>query len=188
MTALPPGPFDVVLADPPWSYYGQQDKWGAAAKFYPLMSDDDIYSLGVPDLLSPKGIVFLWVTSPKLDTGLAALREWGLNYRGVAFVWVKTRKDGWPIGAQGVRPSITKPTTELVLAGSRVKKGRPMPLHDEGIRQVVMAPKTEHSHKPIGVHEALEKMYPSARRVELFATEERPGWTTWGDGLHHGGD
>ena len=28
-------PYDVVLADPPWSYYGAPDKWGAAAKFYP---------------------------------------------------------------------------------------------------------------------------------------------------------
>ena len=39
---FPEGQYDVVLADPPWGYYGQQDKWGAAAKFYQTSPDDDL--------------------------------------------------------------------------------------------------------------------------------------------------
>jgi hypothetical protein len=38
---LPDQQYDVLLLDPPWSYHGQQDKWGAAAKFYDLMTDDE---------------------------------------------------------------------------------------------------------------------------------------------------
>lgn len=172
--------YDVVLADPPWSYYGQQDKWGAAAKFYPLMADHEIRALPVANLLTPRSVVFLWATGPRLDFAIQCLSDWGLAYRGMAFVWVKTKLSGEPIGAQGVRPSIVKPTTEFVIAGSPVARGRPLPLADEGVPQVVMAPKQAHSTKPREVHERIERLYPSARRIELFARAARQGWDAWG--------
>src|SRR4051812_1150119 len=105
----PAGPFDVVVIDPPWDHWGSPNKWAAAGKFYPLMSDAEVMALPVRDLLARRAVVFLWVTSSSLDRGVDCLRAWGLHFRGVAFVWVKTRADGEPIGAQGVRPSITKP-------------------------------------------------------------------------------
>lgn len=173
--------FSVILADPPWSYDGQQNKWGAAAKFYPTMSDEEIFNLPVTSILEKPGLVFVWATAPKLDLALDAIRAWGLSYRGVAFVWVKTKKDGTPIGAQGVRPSTVKPTTEFVLVASNVAKGRPLKLHDESIRQVIMAPKSEHSRKPDDVHERIDLMYPEAEKVELFARRPYPGWECWGN-------
>jgi N6-adenosine-specific RNA methylase IME4 len=174
--------YDVVLVDPPWSYYGQQDKWAAAAKFYTLMADEDVLALPIVRLLHRRSVVFLWATSPRLDFAIRCLREWGLYYRGVAFVWVKTKRTGEPIGAQGVRPSIVKPTTEFVLAGSRLEKGRPLPLADEAVPQVVLAPKGAHSAKPVDVHERIERLYPTASRIELFARAARSGWDTWGHG------
>jgi N6-adenosine-specific RNA methylase IME4 len=172
--------YEVVLADPPWTYYGQQNKWGAAAKFYSLMSDDDIRSLPVNELLATRSVLFLWATGPRLDLALQCISDWGLFYRGMAFVWVKTKQSGAPIGAQGVRPSIVKPTTEFVLAASRAARGRPLPLADEGVPQVVMAPKQAHSAKPREVQERIERLYPSARRIELFARTPRVGWDAWG--------
>ena len=174
--------YDVVLSDPPWSYHGQQDKWGAAAKFYSTVSDTDLIELARPPL-TPRGVLFLWATCPRLDAAMTLIDAWGLTYRGVAFVWVKTRKTdpSVPIGAQGVRPSIVKPTTELVLAASPVQRGRPLPLSDEGIRQVVLAPKTEHSTKPDAVAHAIDRMYPSASKLEMFARRPRSGWAVHGD-------
>jgi N6-adenosine-specific RNA methylase IME4 len=172
--------YEVVLADPPWSYYGQQDKWGAAAKFYPLMADHEIRAFPMAELLTPRSVVFVWATGPRLDFAIQCLSNWGLTYRGMAFVWVKTKLTGEPIGAQGVRPSIVKPTTEFVIAGSTVARGRPLPLADEGVPQVVMAPKQAHSKKPREVHERIEQLYPSARRIELFARAARTGWDAWG--------
>ena len=174
-------PYDVVLADPPWSYYGAKDKWGAAAKFYPTMTTAAIADLPVHDLLAERAVVFVWTTSAKLPDALELLSAWKLAYRGVASVWVKTTKAGVPIGAQGVRPSITKPLTELVVAGSTVARGRPLPLGSEAICQTVLAPKTEHSAKPDAVQERIEAMYPTARKLELFARRRRPGWDAWGD-------
>jgi N6-adenosine-specific RNA methylase IME4 len=177
--------YDVVLADPPWSYYGQQDKWGAAAKFYPLMGDDNIRSLPIKQLLNRRNVLFLWATGPRLDFALQCVTDWGLYYRGIAFVWVKTKLNGDPIGAQGVRPSVVKPLTEFVLAASTVERGRPLPLADEGVSQIVMAPKRAHSSKPAEVQERIERMYPHARRMELFARQERVGWDAWGLEVNH---
>jgi len=178
---LPNRRYDVVLADPPWSYYGQQNKWGAAAKFYPTVPDEEIAKLPIPDLLNEKGVLFLWATSPRLDVAMACLNHWGLFFRGVAFVWVKARRDGGPIGAQGVRPSIVKPTAEFVLAASRVARGRPMKLSDEGVPNVILAPKRAHSQKPDQIVENIERLYPEATKLELFARTERTGWDAWGN-------
>ena len=173
--------YDVILADPPWSYHGQQAKWGAAAKFYPTMSDDELLSLPVGFIAKDNTVLFCWATGPRLDFAIRLVEHWGFCYRGMAFVWVKTTKAGVPIGARGVRPSIVKPTTEFVIAASRVEKGRPMPLADESVAQVVLAPVTEHSRKPDEVCARIERLYPIASRLELFARRERPGWEVWGN-------
>jgi N6-adenosine-specific RNA methylase IME4 len=182
LTEFPENKYDVVLLDPPWFYYGQQDKMGAAAKFYPLMTDEQLMALPVASILNKKAVVFMWATAPRLDFAVDLLRHWGLTYRGVAFTWVKTRQDGvTPIGAQGVRPSVVKPTTEFVLVASNVSKGRPLPIADESVRHVVLAPKQEHSRKPDEVHESIDRLYPDARKIELFARREVVGWDVWGN-------
>jgi len=178
---LPGEKYDVVLADPPWSYYGAKDKWGAAAKFYDTMSDDEILALDVKSLLKPSSVVFLWATGPRLDLAIRTLASWGCYYRGVAFVWVKATKAGVPFGARGVRPSIVKPTTEFVLAGSMKKSGRPLPIADESVAQVVLAPLGAHSAKPGEIQARIERLYPDASRIELFARRRRDGWAAWGN-------
>jgi N6-adenosine-specific RNA methylase IME4 len=193
------GPFDVVLADPPWMYYGDPNKMAAAAKHYRLMPDEEIFALPVRRLLAPRAVVFMWVTSTSIERAFPCFRAWGLTFRGIAFDWVKTRADGTPMGARGIRPSIVKPiteqvlaasngepgnedpTVELVLAGSTVPKGRPLRLSDESIRQTVFAPVRGHSEKPSEVHERIERMYPDARKLEMFARAARPGWHLFGD-------
>ena len=133
------------------------------------------------DLLSKNGILFLWATSPRLDAAIECLKSWGLYYRGIAFVWVKSRKDGRPIGAQGIRPSIVKPTAEYVLAASKVKKGRPLKLFNEAVPNVILSPRREHSQKPHDIQDFIDKMYPDASKLEMFARSQRSGWDVWGN-------
>jgi len=175
------GPYDVILLDPPWYYYGSPNKMAAAGKHYSLMTDEEIGRLPVPDLLTKRGIVFIWTTSSTLARAMDLLSTWGLAYRGLAFDWIKVSKNGRPFGARGVRPSITKPITEQVICGSRVAKGRPLPLEDESIQQTIFAPVGRHSAKPEGVHAALERMYPGMRKLEMFARQPRDGWVCWGN-------
>jgi N6-adenosine-specific RNA methylase IME4 len=178
---FPTEKYDVILLDPPWSYHGQQAKWGAAAKFYPTMTDNELLMLDVAMLAKKTSVVFCWATSPRLDFAVNLLSHWGFAFRGVPFVWVKSTKDGRPIGARGVRPSIVKPTTEFVLAGSMTSKGRPMQVLDESVPQVVLAPVAEHSRKPDEVQARIERLYPSASKIELFARRKREGWASWGN-------
>jgi N6-adenosine-specific RNA methylase IME4 len=179
---LPDKKYDVILMDPPWSYHGAQDKMGAAAKFYSTMSDEDLLAMPVMDLLNDKSVVFMWATAPRLDFAIDLLRYWGLAYRGVAFTWVKTKKDGLtPIGAQGVRPSVVKPTAEFVIVGSPIKKGRPLQISDESVQHIVLAAKQEHSRKPDDVHQRINRLYPDASKLEMFARRPFEGWDVWGN-------
>lgn len=176
------GRFDIIATDPPWPYYGSTTKDAAAGKHYDLMTEDDIKRMPVKNLLrSKQGAVFVWATGPKLDLAVDAIRQWGFHYRGVAFVWVKTRQDGGVIGAQGVPPTATKPTTELVLLGTTQPKGRPFPLLDAAVSQVVMAPRTRHSEKPLEVQDRIVRLYGDRPRIELFSRRVVDGWARWGN-------
>ena len=174
--------YDVILADPPWFYTKSHTPWGNADKFYITMSDEDIFSLPIHDMLASPGVVFLWATGPKLHTAIHAIERWGLFYRGVAFVWIKTTQAGVPIRAQGVQPSIIKPLTEFVLAASTQEFGRPLPLASEAVIQTIFAPRREHSRKPDEVVQRIDEMYPKFRKLEMFArSQPRTGWDLHGD-------
>ena len=180
-TGLPSRRYKVVLADPPWAYYGQQNKWAAAAKFYKTLSAEELSTFPMHQLIEEPAVIFLWATCPQLDTAIHVMKDWGFYYRGVAFVWVKVSKRGVPWGARGVRPSIVKPVTELVLVGATVCGGRPLPLASERVVQTVFAPVGEHSVKPGEVQERIEELYPDLPKIELFARNTREGWDCWGD-------
>lgn len=177
---LPNSKFDIILTDPPWEYYGDGKKWAACAKFYNCIPDGELLKLDMASILNERGILFVWSTCPRLDFAIKCIESWGLFYRGVAFVWVKTTQKGAPIKAQGVRPSIIKPLTELVLVASNVKRGRPIPLASESVCQTVFAPVTAHSQKPEEVQRRIELLYPNATKCEMFARRIRSGWYTLG--------
>ena len=40
---------------------------------------------------------------------------------------------------------------------------------------------TKHSKKPLCAYEMIESMFPDARKIELFARNERDGWDCWGN-------
>ena len=181
--------YDVIVTDPPWSYWGAKEGMGKVGKEYKTMTDEDIIAYRYP--LSMRGVLFMWCPcgGDQMSIALEAIKAHDLAFRGIAFVWVKTKKDGvTPVGAMGVRASIVKYTTELVLAASYVKRGRPMPLHDETITQTILAPHVRtngqrHSQKPEALQDRLERMYPNASKAEFFARRHREGWDCFGDEL-----
>lgn len=195
---VPDASYEVIYADCPWSYYGSPNKMAAAGKHYSQMTDEALAKLPVLAKCRKRAVCFMWATSPRLDAAMALMNAWGFHFRGVAFVWVKTRQDGAIIGAQGVRPSIVKPTVELVLAGSEdagqedltefvlagstVRLGRPLPLLDEGVAQVVTAPRGRHSAKPEEVRTRIDRLYGGLPKLELFARGAPVGdWDRFGN-------
>lgn len=182
-SVLPPFPdrvYDIIYVDPPWYYYGSQVKDAAAAKHYPLMTQEDLAALNVRRILSKRAAVFMWATCPRLNFAIELIQKWGLHYRGVASVWVKTNKRNEIISGQGVPPTFTKPTTELLLAATTVPTGRPFPILDFAQSQVVLHPRAEHSRKPSIFRERIEQLCGDRPRIELFARETADGWDSWG--------
>lgn len=180
---LPKKRYDVVYADPPWPMYGSATKNAAAGKHYNLLSKSDLLAFPMRQLMSERALLFLWATCPTLDVAIDTLRGWGLHYRGVGFVWVKTNRAGAVMGARGIPPTTVKPITELVLVGSTERSGRAFTILDFKISQVVMAPVSRHSEKPDEVRFRIDRLCGPRSRIELFARRWVLGWDCWGDGL-----
>lgn len=166
--------FDVILADPPWSYRDRAMGKGVEGR-YPTMSVEEICRLPVWELAAPDAILFLWSTPPLLPEALEVGQRWGFRYVTKAFSWWKTTKTGKEHVGMG---TITRSNTEDVLA---FRRGRSLERAARGVRQVVTAPVGAHSAKPVQVYERIEALYPEARRLEMFARgAPRSGWSRWG--------
>ena len=168
--------YDVVYADPPWQYNDKSSNRGGAARHYPTMTDDEILKLPVSNLANIDSVLYLWVTPPKLDVGLAVMKRWGFVFRTFGFVWVKSNP-----GGEGLAIGMghhTRANAEVCLLGVR---GKGVKRVDASIRQTQIHPRGQHSAKPGAFRTDLEKLYGPQNRVELFAREQVPGWDCWGN-------
>lgn len=73
------GPFDLILADPPWRYDFHKDQNRKIENQYETADLREIISQKPPS--SPDSILFLWATAPKLEEALQVLNAWGFIYR-----------------------------------------------------------------------------------------------------------
>ena len=175
--------YDIVYADPPWNYK-ENSQFGGAATHYNLMTDTQLLNFNMRGYMNEKAWLFCWATCPRLDFAVKCIDAWDLHYRGVAFVWVKTNKDGMTImGPAGVPPASVKPVTELVLVATTVKAGRATPLLDYAMRQVVLHPRGTHSEKPDVIRDNIVTLLGDRPRIELFARKRVDGWDAMGDEL-----
>lgn len=175
--------YQVVLADPPWEYYGDPNKPQAAGKHYQTMPFEDMAQLPMKEIMAKKAVAFVWTTSSKMQTTCELIKRWGLHYRGIFQVWVKTTKTGSIINGQGVRPSFIKPTCEYLLVAATNEKGRTFPLVIENMENVVLAarPGNIHSRKPDVFRDNVVRLFHPLKRVELFARQITVGWDAWGN-------
>ena len=63
-------------------------------------------------------------------------------------------------------------------------KGKMMPVNiaERGkIHSVFHEMPTKHSKKPEVAYQIIERLYPSAKKLEMYARNERSGWDCWGD-------
>lgn len=145
MAEWPRDKYDIIYMDPPWPMWGDPNKMAAAGKHYSLMTERELHALPVRSIMNDKSAAFVWATCPRLDVAIRAIENWGLIYRGVAFVWVKTNRAGKIIEGQGIPPTFTKPTTELLLAATPQHRGRPFSILTSAMGQVVLSPRGAHS-------------------------------------------
>lgn len=171
---LPSKRYQVIYADPPWSYRNKGTR-AAADKHYPTMSLPDIQALRVQDIAEPDCTLFLWATFPMLQEALATIQAWGFDYKTLAFVWVKQNRRShsffWGLG------NWTRSNPEVCLLATRGKPERV----SAAVHSVVFAPVGYHSAKPGEVRDRIVQLMGDVPKIELFARSRAEGWDAWGN-------
>lgn len=101
----PAGGFDLIMADPPWSYEMRSEKgYGRAPDaHYTTMPLDDIKRLPVEVLAAPNCLLWLWSVGPMLPQALEVIAAWGFTFK-TAGSWAKVGQ--WQAGVRnGLSPA-----------------------------------------------------------------------------------
>lgn len=174
---LPPGPYDVILADPPWKFrtYSAKGHGKSPERHYSTMTLDEICAMPVREVTDRNAVLFMWCTWPTIFQAQRVIEAWGFHYSGLAWEWLKYNpKTGKYAFAGGYG---TRKNVEPCLLARRGKMG----VQDRSVRDFILAPRREHSRKPDEQYDRIERMFPGTRRLELFARQQWPGWNAWGN-------
>ena len=183
---LPNTKFDIIYADPPWHYNGklQYDKSSknkekidlskkifiSSSDFkYPTLKMSELITIPVKKIAKNDCLLFMWATNPHLAQAIELGKKWGFEYKTVAFIWDKMNHNPG---------QYTLSNCELCLVFKRGKI--PKPRGARNIQQLVRSPRKRHSEKPEEVIRRIEQMFPSQKRIELFARRKYKGWSVWG--------
>jgi N6-adenosine-specific RNA methylase IME4/ParB-like chromosome segregation protein Spo0J len=158
------GKFQVIYADPPWQYSNTGFD-GSAEGQYPTMATDDICAMPVGERAATNSVLLMWATWPLLKDALRVMEAWGFEYKTGA-PWKKNVHVGgfYFLGI-----------TEFILVGVRgscLPKKAPIGWFDY--------PRGKHSAKPHEFYDLIEGMYDGPY-LELFARNQRPNWTSFGN-------
>jgi N6-adenosine-specific RNA methylase IME4 len=167
------GKYRIIYADPPWTYeeHGvtEDANYGSVKHHYRTMSIDDICALPVEEIAEDDAVLFIWVTSPKLNQVWDIIDAWGFEYK-TSFVWDKVKHNfGY---YNSVRHEF------LLICG----RGSSTPDVKELYDSVQTIERSDvHSEKPEEFRDIIDHIYPTGNRVELFARDTHEGWDVWGD-------
>ncbi len=180
MIPFPDKKYQIIYADPPWSYNDKRNKHprmcGGALSHYETMSLNKIKALPLASITADTAVLFLWVTFPLLKEGLEVLESWGFKYKTLGFSWVKTnKKNGKPFFGIGY---YAKSNCEVCLMAIKGKTTKPT---SNKVSSVIIAPRREHSRKPDEARERIVELFGDLPRIELFARQQTPGWDVWGN-------
>ena len=174
MIQLPTKKYNIIYADPPWSY---SDKGcnGNAAEHYQTMTIDEICKMPVADITDENCILFLWATYPMLKEAIKVIEAWGFTYKSIAFQWVKQNRSGngyfFGLGRW------TRGNTEPCLLAI---KGKPKRI-SASVGQLIFSPLRRHSQKPDETRVKIVELMGNLPRIELFARQRADGWDAWGN-------
>jgi N6-adenosine-specific RNA methylase IME4 len=161
---------DIYYADPPWKYDFSETVTREIENQYPTMELEDICNIKNIMPTPDSCVLFLWATAPKLLEALKVMTEWGFSYKTNA-VWDK-EKIGMGYWFRGQH--------ELLLVGTKGQFSPPV--QETRQSSVIKEARTEHSRKPLAIHDRIESMFPESRYTEIFARSKyNDKWQVWGN-------
>lgn len=183
---LPWNGFEVVVIDPPWDFSSNSiEKPGRnVRRHYDMMTIEEIGAMPLGQILAKDAGVFCWITGPMLAIGahLSLFKRWGLVPSTISNVWLKLKRNHQSemFSARDIfmgNGFTTRKACEFVVLGV---KGHSIRVAAD-VLDAIIEPVREHSRKPKGFYDAIERYAgPNARRIDIFARQSRPDWTTWG--------
>lgn len=189
LAAMPAGQFKAILADPPWAFRtysgGDATPHRSQDDHYPTMSLADMKALPVGRLAARDCALFMWVIGSHLDAALELAAAWGFSLKTDAFYWMKERLHGadqidlFTNDVPEPRMGMGYWTRKQVEPCWLFTRGKPARL-SKGVKQVILAPRREHSRKPNEQYDRIEALVDGPY-LELFARQCRPGWHAWGN-------
>jgi len=134
------------------------------------MSIEELCALPVKDIADKDAVLFLWITSPKLNLFLQLMEAWGFEYK-TSFVWDKVKHN------MGHYNSVRH---EFLLIGGRGKSTPDLKnLYDS---VVTIERSDKHSEKPVEFLNIIDNLYQHGDRIELFARQaKKENWYFWGN-------
>lgn len=173
--------YGAILADPPWPFatWSHKGQGRSGEAHYRTMTHADIEAMPVRDLAAPDAVLFLWVVQTQIPQAVELVKAWGFTLKSVSFAWMKG--DGLPLFPEDIVNQMgmgkwTRAEFEQCWLGTC---GSPKRLNAD-VRQVLVEKRREHSRKPDGIHERIERLV-AGPYVELFSRQRRPGWDCWGN-------
>lgn len=170
---------DLIMADPNWRFEtrtpnGRNEKTPDA--YYDTDPIEVIAALPVMKLAHRNCLLWLWATHPMIDQQIEVCRLWGFKFVTTG-AWVKRTVTGKLAFGTGYR---LRSASEPFIIGTVG-----FPVTAKNVRTVIEAVAREHSRKPDEAYAAAEQLLPrtmwgSARRVDLYSRQTRPGWRAWG--------
>jgi len=184
--------YGAILADPPWRY----EVWSgetavkrrsghgtnvSAAVHYETMTPQAIAEMPIASLAAEDCVLFLWVTWPTLLQAIDLIEKWGFTYKTCAFNWMKAHAGQIELFQDAIEGQMgmgywTRANSEVCLLATR---GKPKRIHAD-VRQSIISPRREHSRKPDGIHDRIERLV-AGPYLELFGRQKRSGWDVWGN-------
>lgn len=171
--------YDIIYSDPPYRFSQginprktfKSELKEELNKHYSTMSDKELISFRFSQIADNDAVLLCWTTDAHLPVCLKMIKQNGFTYKTVAFVWDKQRAymGKWTVKQCELCLLATKGTAHHLLKSFKA-------------RQLICEPRTTHSAKPQQAYERIDKMFGSeARKIELFARNERSGWDCWGN-------
>ncbi|MCH8874973.1 ParB N-terminal domain-containing protein [candidate division KSB1 bacterium] len=166
--------YRVIYCDPPWRYNDsgvitENDNYGRAERHYPTMSLSELRELSIKEIADDNAILFMWSTSPMLESAFILVESWGFRYK-TSFIWDKIKHNF------GHYNSVRH---ELLLVCTR---GSCTPDNLKLFDSVQQIERTRvHSEKPEEFRKIIETLYTWGNKIELFARKRTSGWDVWGN-------
>ncbi|XP_064386789.1 N(6)-adenine-specific methyltransferase METTL4-like isoform X2 [Halichondria panicea] len=189
LSTLPSQSFGLVVMDPPW-----ENRSAIRGKKYSWLSNLQLIDLPVPGLLIEGAVVAVWVTNKRSIAQFVReilFPHWDIEYIA-EWLWIKVTTKGelvWPMDSAHKKPyeslligrlrsanesdSPSGPPTKI----RRIASGKLPPTQ----YSLMAVPSCIHSQKPY-LGDVLDRYAPNGGgRLELFARNLLPGWTSWGN-------